>query len=308
MKIPPLIPKIVTLGFTTLILSCSVAKPGRSEDTPIFLWEVESPQNSVYLLGSIHTLRETDYPLPQTMLDAFDDAERLVFEINLAEAETVATQQTILQAALPDSPEESLTEALTPDAYQTAERAIADLGFPIAAFNSFEPWFFSITLTSLRLVQLGFEPSYGVDFFLFNEAQTAAKPIAALETIEAQMSIFDDLPLSIQSELVEQTVLELDLLESSFNTLIDAWKSGDVATFEQLSLESFTDYPEVYDVLLTQRNQNWLPTVEALVNQPDDYLIVVGAAHLVGDDSLVRLLSDQGYTVRQLATHTSIQP
>lgn len=307
MKIPSLIPKIMTLGLITLVLSCGAAKPGRSEENPVFLWKIESWQNSVYLLGSIHTLRETDYPLPQVMLDAFDDAERLVFEINLGEAQTLATQQAILQAALPDHPDESLTEALPPDVYQTAERAIADLGIPMTPFNSFEPWFFSISLTSFRLMQLGFDPSYGVDFFLFREAQTAAKPMAALETVEEQMRVFDDLPLAIQSDLVEQTVLELDLLETSFNTLIDAWKSGNVAAFEQLILESFTDYPAVYDALLTQRNQNWLPTVEALVNRPDDYLIVVGAAHLVGDDSLVRLLENQGYTVRQLTTDTPIQ-
>ncbi len=307
MKIPALVPKIVTLGLTTLTLSCSFAKPGRSEGNPIFLWEIESLQNSVYLLGSIHTLRETDYPLPQTMLDAFDDAERLVFEIDLANAETLETQRTILQAALPDSPGESLPEALTPDAYETAERAIADLGLPIAAFNTFEPWFFSISLTSLRLMQLGFDPSYGVDFSLFNDAQAAAKPIAALETVEEQMQVFDTLPITVQSELVEQTVLKLDLLESSFNALIDAWKSGDIEAFERLILESFSDYPEVYDALLTQRNQNWLPAVEALVNQPDDYLVVVGAAHLVGDGSLIQMLSSQGYEVRQLTTNTSIQ-
>ena len=300
MKFTNLLSKACIITVTAFTLQCGLVKPGQSQEEPTFLWAIESPQNTVYLLGSVHTLRETDYPLPQPMQDAFDDAEHLIFETNLADLDSPSAQEAILQSALPDSPDENFQCALTPEAYDLAESAASEVGLPIEVFNSFEPWFFTMTLTSLKLVQLGFEPNFGVDFHLFNAAQESGKTISALETLEEQLSFFDTLSIQTQTELVEQTVLELALLESSFNQLIDAWKLGDIDTFEQLILESFVIYPEIYEALLTQRNQNWLTNVEPLINQPDDYLVVVGAAHLVGDDSLIRLLQAQGFTVQQI--------
>ena len=304
MKLTKLFSKIGIASITAFTLQYGLVQPAQSQEEATFLWAIESPQNTVYLLGSVHTLRETDYPLPQPIQDAFDDAEHLIFETNLADLDSPSAQEAILQSALPDSPEEHFQRALTSETYALAESAATAVGLPIEVFSRFEPWFFTMTLTSLKLVQLGFEPNFGVDFHLFNAAQESGKTISALETLEEQLSFFDTLSIQTQADLVEQTVLELDILESSFNQLIDAWKLGDIDTFEQLILESFVNYPEIYDALLTQRNQNWVTNVEPLINQPDDYLVVVGAAHLVGNDSLIRLLQAQGITVRQLGQNS----
>ncbi len=304
----------IALAVTTFTIHLGWVTPNYSQNTSpetslgdkVFLWEIESPQNSVYLLGSVHTLQANDYPLPQAIYDAFDDAERLVFEIDPANLYEFSTQQAMLQAALPDHPDEALQVALSPETYALANAAALQVGLPLDVFNGFEPWFFTVTFTSLRLAQLGFDPAYGVDFSLFSDAQDAGKPISALETIEEQLAAFDTLPIQTQTRLVEQTLADLDRLESSVHALVDAWGVGDVDTFEQLILESFVDYPDVYTAVLSQRNQNWLPAIESFINQPDDYLVVVGAAHLVGDDSVIQLLEEKGYTVQQLSS-TDVQ-
>ena len=134
---------------------------------------------------------------------------------------------------------------------------------------------------------------------MYNEATLAGKDILTLETIEEQLGFLDSLSAPIQADLVEQTLLELDTLETIMGTMVNAWQTGDVPTFEGLILEGFVDFQEAYDALLVQRNQNWIPDIEALINQPEDYLVVVGAAHLVGDNSVVQLLQDKGYVVHQ---------
>ncbi|MEM9450452.1 MAG: TraB/GumN family protein [Cyanobacteria bacterium P01_E01_bin.6] len=310
MKFPRLFLKPLIVATAILSLPIAFIKPADAQREQTFLWTIESPNNTVYLLGSVHVLRSTDYPLPQPIQDAFDDAEYLMFEVNFDDLNTVNTQNLLLQAALPDSPQEDFRSALGTDTYQLAENAVSEVGLPISMFDRFEPWFFSMLLPSLRLSQLGFDPMYGVDPYLFNAAQDAEKPVAALETVEEQVGFFDNLSVQTQVALVEQTVLELDTIESSFNVLLDAWRSGDVDTFEPLTLESFNQYPEVYDVLLRQRNQNWLPTVESLINQPNDFLVVVGAAHLVGPDSLIRLLQNNGHVVDQVGQELdqAVQP
>ncbi|MEM9006366.1 MAG: TraB/GumN family protein, partial [Cyanobacteria bacterium P01_F01_bin.86] len=284
------------------VATCS-SKIGKSEEGNVFLWEIESPSNTVYLLGSIHMLRETDYPLSRPIQAAFEEAENVVFEIDLGAAQGT-NMLAVLEAANPDIPGESLADALSPETYELAAEAAASVGLPIAGFNRFEPWFFFISLQGLKLAELGFEPDYGVDFHFYNEAQVSEREILALETLEEQLGFFDDLSPQIQADMLEQTILELDLLESSLDAMVAAWKSGDVNSFESLIFEGFADYPEVYEVLLTRRNQNWLEDIESFINQSEDYLVIVGAAHLVGNDSLVNLLQERGYEVEQLNSRT----
>ena len=276
----------------------SLVQPGSAEENA-FLWEIESPNNTVYLLGSIHLLRETDYPLSQPIQAAFEDAETVVFEVNIGESESPQTVQTFLQAAMPDSPDEVIYNALDEETYLLAQTAAADLGIPFIGFNNFEPWALYINLSVFKLLQLGFDPAYGIDSYFFNEATLAQKNVLALETIEEQFSFLDDMSVSVQADLVKQTILDLDTLDTVMDSMVSAWESGDVPTFESLILDGFEDFPEAYEDLLVQRNQNWMPDIESYINQSEDYLVIVGAAHLVGDDSVIKLLQDRGYTVQQ---------
>lgn len=276
----------------------TLAQPSRAEDRA-FLWEIESANNTVYLLGSIHLLRETDYPLSQSIQAAFDDAETLVFEVDIADAESPRAIEAFVQAALPDSPDEAIYNALDGDTYRLAQSTAAELGLPFAGFNSFEPWAFYLNISVFKLLQLGFDPAYGIDSYFYRQAAAADKTILSLETLEQQLGFLDDLSAPIQADLVEQTLLELDTLETVMGTMVAAWQMGDVPTFESVVLDGFVDFQEAYDALLVQRNQSWIPAIESYIDQPEDYLVIVGAAHLVGENSVVQLLEDEGYTVQQ---------
>jgi uncharacterized protein YbaP (TraB family) len=117
--------------------------------------------------------------------------------------------------------------------------------------------------------------------------------------VTEQLALFDNLSLATQQTLVEQTLAELAILEESFTAMKTAWQSGDVESFEQFLMASLAPYPEVQTVLFTQRNQDWLTQIESMLNQPEDYLIVVGAGHLVGEEGLVMLFQRHDYVVRQ---------
>ena len=296
------IAKACLAAFLPLASIVTLAQPTRAEDRA-FLWQIESPNNRVYLLGSIHLLRPADYPLSEPIQAAFNDAENVVFEVNLAETGSPQTANAILQAALPDGPDEILAHALDEETYSLAQATAAELGLPFIGFQRFEPWMFYINVTIAKLLQLGFDPAYGVDTYLFNSANETGKEVLALETIAEQLGFLDNLSAPIQADLVEQTLLELDTLETVIDSMVTAWKSGDVATFESFIIEGFVDFQEVYDALLVQRNQSWIPVIESFINQPDDYLVVVGAAHLVGDNNVLELLQGNGYMVQQIGSN-----
>ena len=263
-----------------------------------FLWEIKTPQNQVYLLGSIHVLSEADYPLPPMMETAFEEAENVVFELDINELESLETQSIILEKATPTGGQ-TLRDLIQPETYQIVESTMANLGFPIQIFANFEPWFVSVSLVALQLQRLGFDPQYGVDRYFFEKAIAADKPILTLETVEEQLNIFDELPLEEQDKLLRQTLEEIDILEISFQDMLSAWKSGDTETLATLILEGFQDYPVLEEKIFHDRNQKWMGKIDTFLEDDEDYLIIVGAGHLVGEDGLIEMLRDRGYVVEQ---------
>ena len=121
MPISSLFSKLCWTALLPLASVFSLAQPSSAEEDNAFLWEIESPSNTVYLLGSIHMLRETDYPLSQPIQSAFEDAETVVFEVDVAESQSPQTLQTFFQAAIPDSPDEVIYNALDEDTYRLAQ-------------------------------------------------------------------------------------------------------------------------------------------------------------------------------------------
>ena len=96
-------------------------------------------------------------------------------------------------------------------------------------------------------------------------------------------------------------VLFLTSLRCPRRSLVRSWRSGDVTTMEQLMIQELEDLPELEDALLVRRNRNWVDSILDMLNDEKDYLIVVGAMHLVGDNSVVAMLEDQGIDTRQLS-------
>lgn len=299
MKVIQRFAKATLLSIAAIAIQANRPQPASSQTETAFLWEIETPTNTVYLLGSIHYLRPTDYPLSPAVQAAFQDAENLVFEVHPAELTDPSIALKLLQGATPDSSDESLQIALSPETYALARVAASEVGLSIEPFNRFEPWFFAITLTAQKLAQLGFTPENGVELYLYDEALFAGKGISGLETVAEQLSFFDALSVSTQQDFVAQAVQELELLGTSLDTLVASWKTGDVEQFEAFIAGDVEGTSEFQDKLLTQRNLNWMPQIEALFDRPEDYLVVVGSAHLVTDDGLINLLEQKGYTVRQ---------
>ncbi len=143
-SIPQLLINLLSVTLVIFTLTASNVANAQTPESKTFLWKVNSPQNTLYLLGSVHFLKADNYPLPQPMEAAFDDAEGVVFEVNFNEAQDRAVQQLVLQKALPEA-EETLIGTLSPQTYNLAQQKAAELGKPMEPFHKFEPWFFTFS-------------------------------------------------------------------------------------------------------------------------------------------------------------------
>jgi uncharacterized protein YbaP (TraB family) len=164
----------------------------------------------------------------------------------------------------------------------------------------FEPWYAAIVVTQLRLAQLGFDPSLGVESKLADEAKRRGKEIRGMETLESQLTSLDNLSPEAQRSFLQNTLEEAREAGAIADEMIAAWKMGDVRTLDADLLDSVREQPEVYRTLILRRNENFSQAIRNLVNTPKDYLIVVGTLHLVGPDSVLRMLERDGIASRQI--------
>lgn len=262
------------------------------------LWKVQSPQNTIYLAGSIHVLQKDHYPLHHEFDDAFNASSRLIFEADLDGLSSPLAQMNMLRKGLYLNGE-TLPTVLSPESYVTAKAGLAGLGQQIEDFHRLKPWMVATAVMALELQKLGFESAYGVDRHFFEKAKAAGKDIQGLETVEFQLNLFDQLSPSIQEQFLLQTLEDLKNLGTQVSDMVEAWKQGNVQQLEAL-LAGMGEYPELNQALVINRNHDWLPHVERALQEKKPVFIVVGALHLLGKEGLVEALKEKGYLVQQL--------
>ncbi|HWP94629.1 MAG TPA: TraB/GumN family protein [Gammaproteobacteria bacterium] len=277
------------------IASCVAAAP--SSQPP--LWRVSSGDGTVYLLGSIHYLRAADYPLSAAVERAYAEAEEVVFEIDVDDPENQSAQTSMLAAALP-ADGRTLRDVLGETDYARVRAGAEALGVPMAALDSFEPWFGALSVISWHLLRRGFDPAQGIERHFAARAARDGKPVQGLETVAFQIELLDSLPLEFQRDMLMQALADATTTDEQLETLVSAWRQGDTAALEALLATSFEGYPGIYRVLVVDRNATWQPKVEALLRTGKTHLVIVGALHLVGKDGLVRMLEKAGYRVDRL--------
>ena len=283
-----------------------VAALADSAGHPVTLWMAEGTSNHVYLLGSVHLLREEDHPLPRVIDEAYDEAETLYMELDMDDLDPLLMQATINRLGMLEEGT-SLRDVMGEELYAEAMAVAVELEIPLEMLERTEPWFAAITVEQLALARIGFNPSYGVEMHLLRKASRDGKTILGFESVEQQLAYLDGLSLDAQLALFMQTLTESAAIREVMDDLILAWRSGDIDFLEQTLLDDVSGYPELYDTIVVNRNRLWVDTIDGLLEQGEDYLVVVGALHLVGEDGVPQLLRQRGVRITQMHEQRGIE-
>jgi uncharacterized protein len=281
-----------------LALSC-VLSASVCADGPLHaLWELHGKHNTVYILGSIHVLRPSDYPLAPAVLNAYGNVNAILMEVNLAELDMQRMQTELLASArLPEG--KTLPAIMGDTRYKRAQDLAREVGIDLGIFDAFAPWFAAEAISQLQLQQLGFQPKSGVEMFFLERARTDGKSVAGLETVHDQIALFDGLSMDQQADYLVSSLEEAHDLPKEVGAMVHAWSNGDTQWFaDELKSELGRD-PVLYDSVLVARNRKWVPKIEALLNDDKNYLVIVGTAHLVGQGSVIALLKKDGIAAAQ---------
>ncbi|MCM3633336.1 TraB/GumN family protein [Paenibacillus camelliae] len=273
-----------------------------------YFWKVEKDGVEVHLLGSVHLGDAGMYPLRDEIEEAFDNADHLVVEVNTAQApdEKVAKEIAALQTFTDGT---TLKDHVSAETYSRIQQFLTDLGLETNAYDTFKPWAVHLDMINYEAVVAGYQGGLGIDMYYLNRALAANKPILELESYMLQLNIFD----GYSKELQEQQVNEvLDSIygvevtsateEPALDVLIDLWVRGDDAGLEELVAAMKKESPEMYKSVLTDRHPGMIEKIEGYLNNEknESYFIITGYLHMLGEEGLVNLLKEKGYTVTRI--------
>jgi uncharacterized protein YbaP (TraB family) len=281
--------------------SLAAAHGAQAQQARSILYRVEGASGAtVYMLGSIHLLTADAYPLPQPEQDAYADAERVVFETSL---DSLVARQTELAMRGMYQGGKTLRGEIPADLYAQVEAAapgLASLGVTMPVLDRMEPWMVALLFQSAEWQKAGLVADQGVDMHISGRARQDGKPVTGFESVDFQLNLFDGMTPEEQINYLRQSLEDLPNTATEMRRVVAAWRAGDAAAIDAIMNESVDEAPALYARLLTDRNAAWVPQIELLLRGRDDVLVVVGAAHLVGEKSVVSMLRQRGYTVEQL--------
>jgi uncharacterized protein len=270
------------------LLGCLNAAAG----SPV--WAIRGEHNTVYLGGSVHLLKAGEAQLPAGFDQAYRGSRELVMELAIDKLDPMEAASWMLEhGTLKEGA--TLRTTIGEDRYRRVGVEAERLGVPLEVLDQLQPWALALQLLELQYMRLGFDPQQGVEQQLEQRAQSDGKPIQGLETLDEQLGLLQRMSAADQARFLDLTLAEMGDVERQTQSVVSAWRSGDAGRLAGLLSEEYRTFPALYRVLVTERNQRWVPQIERLLHDERDYFVVVGALHLVGEGGLLDLMRRDGY-------------
>ena len=263
------------------------------------LWKAQGASNVVYLLGSVHLLQASNYPLPAVIDSAFTNSQIAAFETDIDKMDDPVQQAAMLsKISLPEG--QTLQQNLSPKVYAALSKHAAEVGLPLQALEQYRPAVAIMTLEMMELMTIGADPEFGVDKHFINLARQSGKRVIPLETIDFQIGLLTGFTKAEEDLMVEKSLDEIDDEKKSYNEMVQAWQTGDSAALEKMLNKLRTEAPSIFKKLVSDRTASWIPQFEKLLQGSRNAIVIVGAGHLVGPDGAIELLKKKGIKVTQL--------
>lgn len=273
------------------------------------LWQVSDSNSSVYLLGSVHFADPTFYPLDTAITNAFGRSDELAVELDMSDTAVFMeiARQSEQRGKLKEG--QSLAQILPKKLKKQLDSICASWYLAPEVLYGFKPWSAAMTLSSVAIMRLGFDPNLGIDFYFLRSAQESKKKVVSLESAEDQIAVLvgEGLPDSLGIYYLKSTLGQMKLMDSSVTLMMGAWVKGDDSLFREamymepagVATDSLLD-EQIEDLVYISRNRNMADSVASFLAQDRKVFVVVGAAHMAGKgDNVLKLLRDKGFTVEQ---------
>ncbi|MBT6276751.1 MAG: TraB/GumN family protein [Chromatiales bacterium] len=265
------------------------------------LWQVTNAEHTAYLLGSIHFGDTTMYPLPATTAAAIESAQTIAVEIDLHSV-TANEQRRVVRryGVLPQG--QKLSTQVGEVVWTKVTESCRELALDCAQLEPLRPWLAALRLAVKAISTAGYDASKGVDQFIMQRMAQKAK-IVALETFEGQISLMASIDGADGRIFMDETAQSIEEVREQLDGLFAAWRVGDDRALDRFLNNEFRDsrINGIYDAMIVNRNKRMAQKIDILLRQNQRLMVVVGAAHLVGPDSIPKLLEGSGWALKRVS-------
>ena len=285
------------LATILLIQSCAAQKQLRlpvNKDNNTLLWEISGRdlKQTSYMFGTFHILCKDDIQFSTNLQTALKASQQVYFEMDLDDP-----KNTLGGMFFMNMKDKTLSDLYSADELQKVSTFFKDsLKMNLSFFNKMKPMMLSALLYP-RMMPCK-TPS-GVEMELITIAKKEKKDILGFETIEFQSSIFDRSPYSVQAKDLLKSIDSMSKYKVYFNNMVLTYKNQQTDSLVAIVNDKTFNDGENNDALLKNRNQNWVKQLETILPK-NNIFMGVGAAHLFGEDGLIYLLRQKGYTVKPI--------
>jgi uncharacterized protein YbaP (TraB family) len=281
----------LTAAFGLLIAQPAAARPA--------LWKLADADTTIYLFGTIHVLPGGTKWRDKTIDAAMGTAQSLTLEAVLdTDPSAVASVITTLGKGKDLPP---LAERVPADRRAVLAALIARSGLPVPFLDGLKSWAAAVVLTGAALDQIGLKTgAEGIEPQVTALFRAAGKPVEGLETAAGQLGYFDALSEAAQRDFLVSTLDNPASARADFDRLLKAWISGDTRKLEQAFADEPDFTPELRGLLIRKRDELWAEALAKRLVKPGTIFVAVGAGHLVGPDSVQKMLARKGLTVQRI--------
>ena len=262
------------------------------------LWTLSDEDTTLHIFGTVHLLRPGLDWRSDALDAALTDADTIVFEADVTSQAAASEMMKFISTEGMLGGGQQLSNLLSDLEKAELQKALDHVGLPLGAIEPMKPWWAAVNLSVLQIQSEGYDPNSGVEMVIGAEAREADKSFEYLETIDEQLGRLANMPTDVQVDFLISSAESIEEGGEVLDTLVSEWVDGDVNGIGLLmSNPDMMGSDEVYDALLKARNEIWVGKIEAMLDEPGTSLIAVGAGHLAGDDSVIKLLEAKGYEV-----------
>ncbi len=266
------------------------------------LYEIAGSSGTINLFGTIHLGKAAYYPLDSGVMGAFVAAPCLAVEADVTDASAVSSAMATFAAY----PEGDRLDLHVPPALAARSAALAErFHLPPDQVQRMKPWMLATTLAAADAMQDGYQPAFGADLVLLALAGALGKPIVEIESLRGQLALFDSLSPAEQAGMLEDAVGQIERGEGrrTATALLEAWAGAEAGGMESALAREEERWPAAlrpaYSRLVTGRNAPMADRIEQLLREGRTCFVAIGAAHLLGPDSVPSILQRRGYRVRR---------
>lgn len=284
--------------FVLMLALCAGSASAASIDAP-FLWKVQGPNAVHYLMGSVHLLPASAYPLPAALDVAFAQTRALVLETDPASLESPQTQAQMLQSGLSDAGlDREIDRTLYARTRQRAQRS----ELPPTACDRYKAWLCALTLTLVEFQRSGMDPEKGLDRHFHQRALADGRAVSWLETPESQLAVFTGMDAAMSAQFLASALDDLSEPDWQPEAMVKMWRDNNTVKLGRLIDQTRREFPDTHARLIGNRNRAWIDPLVRKLNGTTPQLVVVGAAHLVGKGNVLELLEQHGFVPEPVAT------